>query len=115
MASPATPFDQRNHLFRNNITVRLDALLSDSATTCVVLNGQGALIPAIGSGEIFVMTLDNITGGIREVVYVTAVSGDTLTIERAKEGTTAQTWQANSIMQARITAGVLEYLQWLLS
>lgn len=115
MASPATPFDQRTHLFKNNVTVRLAAALDNVATSCVVQSGQGAQIPTLGTNEIFVMTLDDITSGNREVVYVTDVSGDVLTIERAKEGTSARAWTENTLMQARITAGILEYLQWLYS
>lgn len=83
----------------------LAANLSSGGTTLSVTPGQGALFPNPGANQFFALTLkDAATGTFTEIVYVTARSGDTFTIVRAQEGTSARAWvsgdQANNLFTA---------------
>ncbi|HEV2235798.1 MAG TPA: glycosyl hydrolase family 28-related protein, partial [Ktedonobacterales bacterium] len=50
------------------------------------------------------------TTGAHELVRVTAVSGDVLTLVRGQEGTTAQQWAVGTVAQAEVTAATLNNL-----
>ncbi|EPT4025377.1 hypothetical protein ACVQMG_003646, partial [Enterobacter roggenkampii] len=83
-----------------------------SATTMTVNTGTGALFPTPSAGaNYFKLTLiDAATGLLNEIVHVTARTGDTMTIVRAQEGTTARAWSANDIAANMMTAGTLSYI-----
>lgn len=99
-------------LAANNAQTVLAAGISASATSMTVNSGTGALFPAPSAGvSFFKLTLiDAATGQLTEIVHVTARSGDTMTIDRAQEGTTARAWSANDIAANMMTAGTLSYL-----
>ena len=93
-------------LFANNATTTLAGPLSTTSTTCNVAAGSGALFPQPGAGQYFKMTfIDAQTKTLREIVHVTAVSGDTFTITRGQESTTQLNWNAGDIAANLITAG----------
>lgn len=77
----------------------LAAPIDTSATTATLVTGYGAIMPP---SVPFKMTLTPFgqlsTRGNSEIVLVTAVSSDTLTIERAKGGTTAKAFEAGDIV-----------------
>ena len=79
-------------LTANNAQTVLAAGISASATSLTDNSGTGALFPAVTSGvSFFKLTLvDAATGQLSEIVHVTARTGDTMTIERGQEGTTAR-------------------------
>lgn len=87
-------------LFCNNASTTLAGAISNTATSLQVATGAGALFatPINGTytgGNYLCLTLnDAATGQLFEVMHVTAVVGDTLTVERAQEGTTALSWLA---------------------
>ncbi|BBT45530.1 hypothetical protein WP8W18C04_26880 [Enterobacter cloacae] len=99
-------------LAANNAQTVLAAGISSSATSMTVNTGTGALFPSPVSGtSFFKLTLvDAATGLITEIVHVTARTGDTMTIDRGQEGTTARAWSANDIAANMMTAGTLSYL-----
>lgn len=99
-------------LAANNAQTVLAAGISSSATSMTVNTGTGALFPSPVSGtSFFKLTLvDAETGLITEIVHVTARTGDTMTIDRGQEGTTARAWSANDIAANMMTAGTLSYL-----
>jgi hypothetical protein len=88
---------------KNNAVGYLATAISASDTGAVLQTGNGASFPALGAGDYFYATLES-TGGAMEVVKVTARSGDSLTIARAQEGTTAQSFAAGSRFELRVTA-----------
>lgn len=96
-------------LFANNAQTQLAAAItSTSATSLSVTPGAGSKFPSPGSNQYFVMTLtDAATGLINEILWVTARSGDTMTIMRAQEGTTARTWLVNDFCSCFPTAGTM--------
>lgn len=95
-------------LFANNATTTLAGSINTTATSLQVATGTGALFPSPTGGNYFVMTLtDAATQLLNEIVHVTGVSGDTFTIVRAQEGTTAQNWTAGDICANLCTAGTM--------
>jgi len=92
-------------LYLNNSSTTLDGALSAAATTVTVADGS---LFAPGS-EFIVATIDQ-GGGLMEIVHVTARSGNDLTISRGEESTTDQTHPDGTSFEARITAGMLDYL-----
>lgn len=78
-------------------------------TQLTVQSGDGALYPAISAGQIAPGVLEDVDGNV-EVVYFTARSSDTLTMVRAREGTTALDFASGSRVELRVTAGVLASL-----
>ncbi|HDR2531223.1 TPA: hypothetical protein QCI12_001357 [Enterobacter roggenkampii] len=99
-------------LAANNAQTVLAAGISASATSLTVNSGTGSLFPALSDGvSFFKLTLiDAATGQLTEIMHVTARTGDTMTIERGQEGTTARAWSANDIAANMMTAGTLNYI-----
>lgn len=96
-------------LFANNISSTLNSDVGPGDGSIVLASGQGANYPSPAAGQYFVLTIQNLQTGLLEVCYCTARSGDLLTVERAKEGTSAGTWlAAQSVVQMRLTKGMLE-------
>ena len=80
-------------VFANYVDTTLAAAASSTATSLSL--SSSANLPVLGPGEVMPLTLnDAATGLVYEIVYVTAISGTTLTVERAQEGTTAQNWSS---------------------
>ena len=92
--------------FADNATTTIGSAISSSATTLVLATGAGALFPSLTAGQAFILSLFNATTRTStEIVRVTARTGDTLTIVRAQEGTSAQAWSVGDIAQQGVTAG----------
>jgi hypothetical protein len=90
-------------VFSNNASTTLAAELSAVATSMTVTASTG--FAALTSPQFELVTLEE--GSTREVVKVTARSGNTWTIVRAQEGTSAALWAEGSSVEARTTAGTL--------
>ncbi|MFP8442255.1 hypothetical protein ACLH09_05815 [Citrobacter braakii] len=99
-------------LAANNAQTVLAAGINSSATSLTVNSGTGALfpIPSPGGSYFKLTIIDAATGLLTEIVHVTARSGDVMTIERGKEGTTPRAWSANDIAANMMTAGTLSIL-----
>jgi hypothetical protein len=98
-------------VFANNASSLIASGIVPSDTTVTVQAGQGSEFPTISAGEVAACTLEDVNGNI-EVVWATGRTGDTLTILRAQEGTTALTFASGSRLEQRITTAVLNsYLQ----
>ena len=90
-------------VFANNVDTTLAAAASNTATTLTLASSTG--LPTLSAGEIMPLTLnDAATGLVYEIVYVTAISGVTLTVERAQEGTGAQSWAIGDYAYSTNTA-----------
>lgn len=90
--------------FKNNAFSTLDAAIAASDVGLTVAYGDGTLFPAAGAGDYFYLTIqiseDDVT---HEIVKVTARSGDSMTIVRAQEGTTARAFSAGALCALRVT------------
>lgn len=96
-------------LFSNNAKTTLAAGISSSATTITVASGTGALFPSPVAGEsAFKVTLVSASVPTsNEICLCTARSGDTLTVVRAQEGTTAKAFVLNDTVANFDTADVM--------
>ena len=94
-------------LASNNAKSVLAAGVSASATVITVGTGAGALFPIPVSGQsYFKLTItDAATKTISEIVHVTSVTGDVMTVIRGQEGTPARVWSTNDIVANMMTAG----------
>ena len=92
-------------LFLNNYQTTLGAALSSTATTMTVSSTTG-LPSSLASGQFIPMTLTPASnpGSAYEIVYVTGISGSTLTVERGQEGTSALNWNTGDILYSTNTA-----------
>lgn len=90
-------------ILKNNAVSTITTPISASDVGLAVAAGTGSLFPALGAGDYFYATLVS-SGGTYEVVKVTARVGDTMTIVRAQEGTTAQSFASGSRIEVRVTA-----------
>ena len=93
--------------FINNYETKLTAQATAAATSITVANAAGL---SLAAGEVYRMTIQNADASLFELVDVTAISGNTLTIERGKEATTAQAWAAGSAVLCGVTAQQLDKL-----
>lgn len=104
--------------FTNNasgtLSVQLDgATPGPEDTTLVLQANEGQLFPPVttASGNFFYASVEDTSGNI-EIVQCTDVSTDTLTITRAQENTTSQTFAVGSKVELRTTAATFdEFIQ----
>lgn len=88
---------------KNNAVGYLATAISASDVGLVLQSGNGANFPSLGASDYFYATLES-SGGTSEIVRVTARSGDSLTVVRAQESTTANSFAAGSRFELRVTA-----------
>ncbi len=97
--------------FANNADTTLGSAISPTATAITVASGTGAKFPAPATGQYFTATLfSSPTGLPNEIVRVTARAGDTMTVVRGQEGTTAQAWSVGDTLSNFVTAEFLNQL-----
>src|ERR1019366_508289 len=85
--------------FANNAQTTLAGPITNTATSLNVSAGTGVLFPTPGAGYGFKLTLVSAaTPTINEIMLVTSVSGDTFTVTRAQESTTALNWLAGDFV-----------------
>ena len=98
-------------LFANNAQTTLAGAITSTALTANLSPGSGVLFPAPATGQYFPITfVDEATQLLREIVYVTNVTGDVITMTRAQEGTTALAWNAGDIAANLLTAGSMQLM-----
>ena len=99
-------------LLSNNAVSTLAAPITSGATTATLATGTGSLFPNPSAGppqQFFPLTFsDAATGLVREIVHVTARSGDTITMVRAQEGTVASAFTTGDNARLLWTQGVAE-------
>jgi hypothetical protein len=97
-------------LFANNAASVLANGISSAATTAQLAPGTGARFPNPANGNYFLLTLYQMSGSMEvnhEIVKCSARNGDTITILRAQEGTTARAFNTADPVSLRLTAGSL--------
>ena len=87
--------------FINNYETKLTAQTTAAETSITVANAAGL---SLSAGEVYRMTIQNADASLYELVDVTSISGNTLTVQRAKEATTAQVWPVDSVVLCSVTA-----------
>ena len=91
--------------FINNYETKLTAQATDAATSITVASASGI---SVSIGDTWRLTIQNANATQFELIDVTAVSGNVLTVVRGREGTTAQAWPIDSIVICGVTKAQLE-------
>ena len=94
-------------LFADNASTALASGIGTTDTTMTVTATTGSEFPAPGAGQQVAITLEDVSGDI-EIVYCTGRTGDTFTIARAQEGTTALAFASGTNVENRVTKGTLQ-------
>lgn len=93
-------------IFKNNFEVALAQPTTTSDTTITIRSGSG--FPTLATNERVVATIIDAATGLQfEIITVTAVVGNVLTVQRAQEGTAARAWAAGDMLSIRTTAATL--------
>lgn len=87
------------------------AISSGSATSCSVASGTGSLFAAGNMQAVIWPAGQQPSQANAEIITITSVSSDTLTIVRAQEGTTGLTFSSGANIAANITLKALTDLQ----
>jgi hypothetical protein len=94
-----------SRVYANNAVSTFAAPITNVQTAITLTSGGGVKFPAISGGNTFQATFsDAATNTVLEIVTVTAVTGDTLTVIRAQEGTTGLSYLAGDTCSQRTTA-----------
>lgn len=91
----------------NNASGTLATAINASDTGIALTTGDGTEFPTLGVGDYFYATITS-TQGTQEIVKVTARSGDSLTVVRAQEGTSAAGFAAGARFELRVTAASVD-------
>ncbi len=102
-------------LFLNRVFATLAAGIDDTTTTLPLTAGHGARFGTIGAGNKVRIVFLDAAANVSEIAYMTAISSDTATIERAQDGSTAVAHLAGERIECRIGKSTLESLLQLLS
>ena len=90
----------------NGYQTALTTTLGAAATTMVVADASRLVL---ASGEFYRLTIHK--NGLFELVDVTAISGNTLTIARGQENTVAADWAVGAEIVCSVTAAQLEKIK----
>lgn len=86
--------------------------ITAAQTTISLTAGQGARFPALSPGDWFWGTLFN-AAAVYEVVKVTAIATDTLTVQRGQDGTTASAYNAGDRFEMHAPAALWnDHVDW---
>ena len=97
-------------LFANNADSSLNGAIASDTTVLVLKAGEGGKFPSPANGDFFLVTLFQRVGTTElnyEIVKCTSRVGDSLTVVRAQEGTTALAFNTGDLVELRLTAGTL--------
>ena len=93
-------------VFSNFISTTLSAAATSTDTSLSVTSATN--FPTLETGQQLPITLINAaTQTVYEIIYVTAISGTTLTVLRGQEGTVAQAWSIGDLVKGCITAATV--------
>ena len=95
-------------VFSNNATTTLTSNISSGATSITV--ADGSVFPALSGSDYTYLTFEAPLTNDKEIVKLTARSGNTLTVVRAQDGTSASAFSAGDKCELRITAALLNDL-----
>jgi len=91
-------------VYINFYTTTLSAAMTSTQTTMTVGSATG--LPTLTTGQVLPLVLTSSSDNtVHEIVYVTAISSNTLTIERGQEGTAGNTWAIGDYVSCDTTAG----------
>jgi hypothetical protein len=93
----------------NNFVGELTAPATTSATALSVSAATVAAVPSLAGSGVFACTLWDGNQN-PEIIYVTAASGTTLTVQRAQEGTSAGAWSSGTQITGVLTRDIIQQI-----
>jgi len=96
--------------FTNNASTTLSGAIGSSDTSIQVVDASD--FPSLATGDYGYLTIVSSDNSKVEIVKATALSGNTFTVARAQDSTTAQSFDSGSTCELRITAALLTELQY---
>lgn len=96
-----------------SVETTLASTIDSSQTTITVASGTGTTLMggvSLSSGDTFALAIDPETSS-EEIVYVTAVASDTLTVTRAQAGTAGTTHTAGATVQHVFTGNDAQHFE----
>ena len=87
--------------FSNNAATTLASGISSSATSATVVDASE--FPTVGSGDYAYLTIASVTTADIEIVKVTSITSNTLTIVREQDGTTGPAFNSSDRVELRVT------------
>lgn len=97
-------------VFSNFGQTILASPVGPSDTSITVRPGDGGKFPSPTGGDYFVIVITDDATKEHEIMHGTARAGDTITVVRGQEGTSAQNWLVGDIVQCAPTAGTMAAL-----
>lgn len=98
-------------LYTNKATSTLLSAITSADTTITVASGHGSRFPAPSNGNYFFVTVEDFSTGATEVMKVTARLGDSMTVERGFDFTTAAAFNAGVTVELRVSAAMLDAIK----
>ncbi len=99
-----------NFISVNNFKTTLVASASTTDTT-LTLESVTGLPTSFATDTAMPLTLQQASNpSVQEICYVTAISGNVVTVERAQEGTSAQSWNIGDYAFVAFTAGTVAFI-----
>jgi hypothetical protein len=94
-------------LFKDNVSTLLSSLVNagDASINVTATTGANFPVPSYPTSQLAV-TVEDTSGNI-EVMYVTGIATDVLSVTRGEEGTPEQNFASGSRVEMRVTSGVL--------
>ena len=94
-------------ILKNNASSTLATAITASDTAIVV--ADGSQFPALSAGEYFYATLVS-PAGTTEIIKVTARVSNSLTVVRAQDGSSANSFQVGALVDMRVNAASVDDL-----
>jgi hypothetical protein len=91
--------------FSNNASTQLSVAITTSATSVTV--SDSSELPTLSAGDHTYVTIANAGGTKIEIVKVTAIVSNTLTVVRGQDNTSALAFNAGDLCELRLTAALL--------
>lgn len=98
-------------LYTNKATSTLLSAITSADTTITVASGHGSRFPAPSNDNYFFVTVEDFSTGATEVMKVTARFGDSMTVERGFDFTTAAAFNAGVTVELRVSAAMLDAIK----
>jgi hypothetical protein len=95
-------------IYANNVASLTAALVGPSDTALILVSATS--FPSPLTLQYYFITVVHPTTGVVEVMKVTAKGGNTLTVTRGQDGTSATSFPSGSVVEMRVTAQVLRDL-----
>lgn len=90
----------------NYVQLTINAAVDTVQTTIDLVSAAG--LPALGPSEYTIVTLERIIDNFKEIVRVDDITGNTLTVVRAQEGTVPLTFSAGDACRNYLTSGMFQ-------